>query len=87
MLVNCKGCQGSGTMTLVTRFMPTTNHQTIQCPGCGGDGKVNVPDPNALCARCTGAGIITVQPLPGGFDMSGGHTESCPGCGGSGYAS
>ena len=86
MLVKCKGCQGSsGKMTLITRYFPSQEKRIITCPGCGGDGMLDIPDPNALCARCIGTGIIQV-PDAGIFDETGGHTEQCPVCGGGGYA-
>jgi DnaJ-class molecular chaperone len=86
MLVKCRGCQGTpGKMTLIARYSPRQENRVITCPGCGGDGAVDIPDPNMLCAQCDGRGTIHVKPA-GIMDQSGGHTEHCPSCGGSGYA-
>jgi DnaJ-class molecular chaperone len=86
MLVKCRGCQGSpGKMTLIAHYFPRQENNIITCPGCGGDGMVNVPDPNKFCVRCAGSGKIEVKRL-GTMDQSGGHTEHCPVCGGNGYA-
>lgn len=63
-IVKCGQCNGSGRV----------NFGSGQCPGCGGDGNVKVPNPPTNCGQCNGSGRVNFG------------SGQCPGCRGSGWA-
>lgn len=76
-IVDCRRCNGTGRST----DRDPAGKLNTWCAGCGGDGHVNVADPNAKCARCHGAGRSS-DPNP-----TNNASNWCVGCKGTGYAS
>ncbi len=67
-LVKCARCKGTG----------IDGPGDSPCDICGGDGRVEVPDPATPCVRCGGTGLIYNDILE--------EHGTCGGCGGTGWS-
>lgn len=75
----CRRCNGSGRYSDQNPVVPG---EFRWCAGCGGDGQVNVVDPEVECGRCRGRGRYR-DPNP---TKPASHNW-CLACKGTGYAS
>jgi DNA-directed RNA polymerase subunit RPC12/RpoP len=66
-ITNCGQCGGHGTTVWKS--------ESIQCPGCGGSGRLRVTEPLTRCGQCGGHGTTVWK----------GESIQCPGCAGCGY--
>jgi DnaJ-class molecular chaperone len=79
-MVQCGRCKGSGKVPNLSIGAPPG--ATQMCPGCNGDGNVNVNTPATHCGQCRGSGFVPNTSI----GAPPGATQTCPGCGGSGWA-
>ena len=71
-VVKCAYCNGFG------RVYPDGKKENVRpCPGCGGQGSVNVGFPVTKCNWCSGNGNV--------YDKKKKIYEPCPACKGCGY--